>query len=98
MRIASQVPASLAAKRRLWIAKVKATSQTGPSTAETARWTNSTKYTLVNGSLCLGLSAPVADPNAPPIVQMETCNGSAEQKWNAVPNLLNSTLINTHEN
>ena len=59
---------------------------------------NSTKYTLVNGSLCLGLSAPVADPQAPPIVQMESCNGAAEQKWNVLPNLLNSTLINTREN
>lgn len=59
---------------------------------------NSTRYTLVSGSLCLGLSAPVADPSAPPIVQMQTCNGAAEQKWNAIPNLLNSTLINTREN
>jgi hypothetical protein len=56
----------------------------------------STKYTLVNGSLCLGLSAP--NPEMVwSTIDVETCTGATEQKWNAVPNLLNSTLMNTHE-
>jgi hypothetical protein len=57
----------------------------------------STKYTLVNGSLCLGLSVPNVELPAWSTIDVENCNGSTEQKWNAVPNLLSSTLINTHE-
>jgi len=64
----------------------------------------STKYTVVNGTLCLALSAPSKEPEARPTVLMQTCNGTTEQKWNAAPDLLNgeygpaSALKNTHEN
>jgi hypothetical protein len=58
----------------------------------------STKFTLVSGSLCLGLSGPNAELPAWSTIDVETCTGATEQKWNAVPNLLNSTVINTHEN
>lgn len=58
----------------------------------------STKFTLVSGLLCLGLSGANAELPAWSTIDVETCTGATEQKWNAVPNLLNSTVINTHEN
>lgn len=57
----------------------------------------STKYTVVSGSLCLGLSATAGDGGAWSVVDVETCNGSAQQKWNADPNVLMSTSTNIHE-
>jgi Ricin-type beta-trefoil lectin domain len=58
----------------------------------------STKYTIVNGALCLGLSAPNAELTDWSTIDVETCTGATEQKWNAVPNLLISALKNIHEN
>ncbi len=61
----------------------------------------STKYTIVDGSggsgLCLGLSAANAEIPAWSTIDVETCTGTTDQKWNAVPNILNSTLKNIHE-
>ena len=59
--------------------------------------TYSGKYTVVNGSLCLSLGAP--NPSLPQwsIVDVETCSGTLEQKWNANANVLNPTQINTFE-
>jgi hypothetical protein len=63
----------------------------------------STKYTVVNGSLCLALSAPSKEPKAQPTIHLETCSGTTEQKWNVVPSVLNgvygpiSALQNIHE-
>lgn len=57
----------------------------------------STKYTIVSGSLCLGLSAPNSEIPAWSTIDVETCTGTTDQKWNAVPNILNSTLKNIHE-
>ena len=57
----------------------------------------STKYTVVSGSLCLGLSATATDGAPWSVIDVEPCTGSAQQKWNAVPNVLASTLTNTHE-
>ena len=56
------------------------------------------KFTLSVARLCLGLSGPNAELPAWSTIDVETCTGATEQKWNAVPNLLNSTVINTHEN
>lgn len=57
----------------------------------------STKYTIVNGSLCLGLNAP--NPALPTwsTIDVETCSGTEDQKWNANPNILNPALVNTFE-
>ena len=57
----------------------------------------STKYTIVSGGLCLGLSAPNAEIIAWSTIDVETCTGTTDQKWNAVPNILNSTLKNIRE-
>ncbi len=57
----------------------------------------STKYTIVGGSLCLGLSAPSASLPLWSTIDVETCSGTKEQKWNANPNVLNPTLVNTFE-
>jgi hypothetical protein len=58
----------------------------------------STKYTIVSGSLCLGLSAPNPSLTAWSTITVAACTGSTEQKWNASANTLVSTLKNTHEN
>lgn len=58
----------------------------------------STKYAIVNGSLCLGLSAPNAEHTEWSTIDVETCTGDTEQKWNAVPSVLISALKNFHEN
>lgn len=57
----------------------------------------SMKYTVVNGSLCLGLGPPNAELPAYLTIDAETCDGSMDQKWNAVANLLNTTLRNVRE-
>lgn len=57
----------------------------------------STKYTIVSGGLCLGLSAPDASLTTWSTVDVETCSGATSQKWNAVANILNSTLTNIKE-
>ncbi|QNK80360.1 ricin-type beta-trefoil lectin domain protein [Nakamurella sp. PAMC28650] len=57
----------------------------------------STKYTVVNGTMCLGLSAPNAEIPAWSTIDVETCAGTTDQKWNAVPNVLTSTLKNIRE-
>lgn len=57
----------------------------------------STKYTVLNGSLCLGLSAPDQSLSSWSTIDVETCDGSTEQKWNAVPNLLATTATNIRE-
>ena len=57
----------------------------------------STKYTIVSGGLCLGLSAANSEIPAWSTIDVETCTGTTDQKWNAVPNILNSTLKNIHE-
>ncbi len=60
--------------------------------------TYSTKYTVVSGTLCLGLSDTAKDLPPWSVLDVETCTGAADQKWNAVPNLLTPTLRNMHEN
>ena len=55
------------------------------------------KYTIVDSNgLCLGLNAPVGSEQWSSI-DVETCTGTAEQKWNASPNVLNPALQNTRE-
>ncbi len=56
----------------------------------------STKYTLVSGSLCLGLST-TKDGGSWSIIDVETCTGSTQQKWNAAPNVLTTVLTNIRE-
>jgi Ricin-type beta-trefoil lectin domain len=56
----------------------------------------STKYEIVNGSLCLGL-LPLASGATWSSIDVETCNGTSEQKWNGTANVLNSTVKNTKE-
>jgi hypothetical protein len=58
----------------------------------------STKYTIVSGSLCLGLAPPDASLPLWSTVDVETCTGTQEQKWNAVPSVLDSAAKNIHEN
>jgi hypothetical protein len=58
---------------------------------------HSAKYTVVNGALCLGLGAPNAAVPQWSTVVVEACTGTDEQKWNANPNVLNSTVQNTFE-
>ena len=57
----------------------------------------STKYTVVSGSLCLGLSATASDGGPWAVIDVETCSGGLQQKWNAVQNVLNATQTNIHE-
>jgi hypothetical protein len=57
----------------------------------------STKYTVVSGSLCLGLSGTGTEGGPWSVIDVETCNGSTQQKWNANPNVLTSTSTNIHE-
>ncbi len=57
----------------------------------------STKYTIVNGALCLGLSAPNSSLTDWSTIDVEPCTGSTEQKWNAVPSVLIAALKNFHE-
>ena len=46
--------------------------------------------------MCLGLT-PGSTPTTWYTVDVETCDGSTEQKWNADPNLSISTMRNTLE-
>lgn len=57
----------------------------------------STKYTVVSGSFCLGLSATGRDGGTWSIIDVELCNGSTQQKWNAVANVVGSTTTNIRE-
>jgi len=57
----------------------------------------STKFTVVSGALCLGLSTPNALAPVWSTIVVETCNGADDQKWNANPNVLNPTVRNTFE-
>lgn len=57
----------------------------------------STKYTVVSGSLCLGLSPTGTDGGPWSVIDVETCNGSTQQKWNADPTVLTSTSTNIYE-
>jgi hypothetical protein len=57
----------------------------------------SAKYTVVNGSLCLGLSSTFTDGGPWSVLDVETCNGSTQQKWNADPTVLTSTSTNIYE-
>lgn len=57
----------------------------------------STKYTVVSGSLCLGLSATATNGGPWAVLDAETCNGSTQQKWNADLNVLTATSTNIHE-
>jgi hypothetical protein len=76
------------------------------SSSTSQRWTMysgnaslpySTKYTIVDsGGRCLGLTQPVSGAQWSTI-DVETCTGSSEQKWNAAPSLSTPTLQNTHE-
>ena len=55
------------------------------------------KYTIVdNTGLCLGLTAP-ASGELWSAIDVETCTGTTEQKWNASANVLNPSLQNTRE-
>jgi Ricin-type beta-trefoil lectin domain len=57
----------------------------------------SVKYTIVDSTgLCLGLTSPVSGEQWSAI-DVETCDGSTEQKWNANPNLSAPILQNTRE-
>lgn len=57
----------------------------------------STKYTIVDSSgLCLGLTTPSSGEQWSAI-DVENCDGSTEQKWNANPNLSVPVLQNTRE-
>lgn len=54
----------------------------------------STKYTIAdNNGLCLGLTTPVTWST----IDVETCTGTSDQKWNADPNVLAAALKNTKE-
>ena len=56
-----------------------------------------TKYTIVDSSgLCLGLTTPVTG-EVWSAVDVETCTGTADQKWSASPNVLNPAVQNTRE-
>lgn len=57
----------------------------------------STKYTVVNGSMCLGLGPPNAQLPAWSTIVVQTCTGAPAQKWNAAPDVLRSALVNTYE-
>ncbi len=57
----------------------------------------STKYTVVNGSMCLGLGPPNVEFPAWSTIVVQTCTGAPEQKWNAAADVWNSTLVNTYE-
>ncbi len=57
----------------------------------------SSKYTITNGTLCLGLGAPNASLAAWSTIVVETCTGAADQKWNAVANVLNPAVKDTYE-
>lgn len=57
----------------------------------------SAKFTLVDAKgYCLGLTVPVA-PKPWSTLDVETCDGSREQKWNATADLTETTLQNTVE-
>jgi hypothetical protein len=57
----------------------------------------STKYTIVDSNgLCLGLGAP-ASGETWSTIDVETCTGTADQKWNSDPNVLAAALKNTKE-
>ncbi len=57
----------------------------------------STKYTVVDSNgLCLGLRAPYGT-EAWSSIDVETCTGSTEQKWNAQANFSAPVLQNTQE-
>jgi hypothetical protein len=58
---------------------------------------HATKYTIVNGSLCLGLGAPDPSLSIWSTIDVENCTGAAEQKWNASPDVLSPALQNVHE-
>jgi hypothetical protein len=52
------------------------------------------KYTVVdNTGLCLGLDTP----GGWSVIDVETCTGAADQKWNVGPNVTTPTLQNTRE-
>lgn len=57
----------------------------------------SSKYTIVSGSLCLGLGAPSISLSMWSTVDVKACSGTPDQKWNANPNVLQPALINTFE-
>lgn len=57
----------------------------------------SAKYTVVNGTLCLGLSPTFTDGGPWSVLDVETCNGATQQKWNADLSVLTSTSTNIHE-
>lgn len=59
----------------------------------------STKYTVVSNSLCLGLGGkgPIPAEANWSTIDVETCSGTTDQKWNAQPSLLILTGRNTYE-
>lgn len=57
----------------------------------------SSRYTIVNGSLCMGLGTPNAGLTAWSTIIVETCTGATDQKWNAVAGLLSSSVKDTYE-
>lgn len=59
--------------------------------------TYSTKYTIVNGSLCLGLGSPSPTLTAWSTIVVKACTGGTDQKWNVEANKLNPTVKNTYE-
>ena len=89
-----------------WVV-VKPCTTTGPD-ANAQKWISyggasslpySTKYTITDSSnpaLCLGLT-PGPTPTDWYYVDVETCTGSTEHKWNADPNLSRPMLQNTLE-
>ena len=56
----------------------------------------SARYTIASGSLCLGLTDAPAGYSWS-AADVEPCSGSADQKWNAAPNLATPALKNTRE-
>ena len=59
--------------------------------------TRSMKYTIVDSSgLCLGLTSPAGSEQWSAI-DVESCSGADELKWNAPPNLDNSALQDINE-
>jgi hypothetical protein len=57
----------------------------------------STKYTIVNGAMCLGLGSVNAAAGFSSTVVVKNCTGATDQKWNAVANTLNPALRDTWE-
>lgn len=57
----------------------------------------SKRFTIVSGSLCLGLGTPNPTQAAWSTIVSETCSGAKEQKWNGVASALDSAVKDVYE-